>query len=292
MKQSLFSQDAVYTYPADTLTVPYAPAEDTAAADVDSSLGFGLLPADVRNDTTSLCTESVGMEMEGIPYHPHVDNVFVSTLLFCFFLLAFTLAAEKHYLAQRIENMFYVREKPDLFSVNDVKSSFACQLLLSLFTSLLLALVIVDCSYEVTPQLFQICSLPLLLGGYLLAVILFVAFKVGLFTLADWVFFDKEKNSLWIESYVLICSLGGLFLFMLLLSFVYFDLSNLYALISVGLIAILVETLLFYKCFKVFFNKKYGCVYLIVYFCTLELVPCLLFGKTLITANSLLITNY
>ena len=292
MNQSLFPQDTIYTYPADTLAVPYAPVEDTLTGGVDSSLGFGLLPADVRNDTMSLCTQSVGMEMEGIPYHPHVDNVFVSALLFCFFLLAFTLAAEKHYLAQRIEKMFYVREKPDLFSDGDMKSSVKCQLLLSLFTCLLLAILFVDYSYETVPQLFQHYSLPFLLGSCLLISILSFAFKVGLFALVDWVFFDKEKNSLWIESYVLLYSLGGLFLFMLLLSYVYFDLSKLYALVSVALIALLVEILLFYKCFKVFFNKKYGCVYLIVYFCTLELAPCLLLGKTLIAANSLLITNY
>ena len=292
MNESLFHQPSVYIYPTDTLTVPYAPVEDSSAPNVQSSLGFGLLPADAWTDGSLLCTESVGMELQAMPYHPHNDNVFMSALLFCFFLLAFTIATEKHYLTQRIKNIFYVREFPALFSVEDMKSGLKCHLLLSLSTCLLLALTFVDYSFEVDPLLFEEYPLSLLLGLYVLAIGLFFVLKLAIFTLADWVFFDKGQNSLWIESCVLFYSLGGIVLFLLVSSAAYFDLPYLCAPIFIAVIVLLVEILLFYKCFKVFFNKKYGCVYLIVYFCTLELVPCLLVWKTLVMANNLLIINY
>ncbi len=292
MIQNLFSKPSFFTYEADTLTVPYAPAPQSATPDVDSALGIGLLPADVRGDSSLLCTQSVGMEMQAIPYHPHVDNVFVATLLFSFFLLAFTLATEKSYLLQRIESMFYPREVSSLSSVEEMKSGFKCNILLSLFTCLLLALAFVDYTYEVMPQIFQSRPLPFWLGLYAVVILVAYAVKMALFAFADWIFFDKEQNSLWIDTYVLCYSIGGIFLFMLISSVVYFDLSNLCAFISIVVITLLIEILLLYKCFKVFFSKKYGCIYLIVYFCTLELVPCLLVWKTLVMANNLLIINY
>ena len=54
-------------------------------------------------------------------------------------------------------------------------------------------------------------------------------------------------------------------------------------------LVIFAKILMFYKWLKVFFSKMYGLLYLIVYFCALELIPTLMIYQVLVQINNLLL---
>ncbi len=237
---------------------------------------------------TASVTTTVGKEVEPIPYQLYSDNILTGCIFFCFFLLSYVLFNGKHYLAQQVKDLFYVRERTNLFAV-ETGSDIRYRLLLILQTCLFLGIFFFDYSYDFFPELFSFYPSVLLLGVYVGIVVLYFILKVLLYTWVNWIFFDKQKSSLWLESYFLIYSLFGILLFPLLLLVVYFDLSNFNSFISFVILAILGEIMLFYKCFNIFFNKMYGILYFIVYFCALEMVPCFLLWQALISTNNLLI---
>jgi hypothetical protein len=69
---------------------------------------------------------------------------------------------------------------------------------------------------------------------------------------------------------------------------IYFDLD--YSTLRILFVCILatVKTLLFYKCFQIFFDYKFGSVHLFLYFCALEILPLLVLWKSLLLASSYL----
>ena len=73
---------------------------------------------------------------------------------------------------------------------------------------------------------------------------------------------------------------------------VYFDLS-LQLTIIIGLIlAFFAEILMLYKWSKLFCNNLYGGLLLIVYFCTLEIMPCFVLHQGVMQLNSYLIIKF
>ena len=131
---------------------------------------------------------------------------------------------------------------------------------------------------EVSPRL--------LLGVYILACLLYLLFKWMLYSFLGWVFFDKNRTSLWLESYsTLIYYLGLLFL-------VYFDLKIIF-LVSIGLFLIIfTKILMFYKWLKLFFDNISSIFLLILYFCALEIIPCLLLYQGLRELNNILVIKF
>ncbi len=231
---------------------------------------------------------SVGKEGEPIPEQLYSDNVLTACIFFCFFLLSYVLANGKQYFAQQIKNFFYIRERANLFAV-ETGSDFKYRLLLVFQTCILLGIFFFDYSYDSFPDLFIHYPPYILLGCYIVVIVLCYFLKMLLYMWVDWIFFDKSRNSIWLESYSLVYSLFGILLFPLLLLIVYFDLSNLNSLIFFAVIGGICEIMLFYKCFNIFFNKMYGILYFIVYFCALELVPCFILWQALVSVNDLLI---
>lgn len=298
-------QESYITLHAETALSP--DTTDGALPDTTHAVPFmnaGAVPEEFEVDTLNAYREElyvpgdtanvlpvvgvVGKEAEPIPYQLYSDNVLTGCIFLCFFLLSYVLANGKRYLAQQVKNLFYVRERASLFAV-ETGSDIRYRLLLIGQTCLFLGIFFFDYSHDSFPELFALYPSLFLLGCYVGIVLVYYILKMMTYTWVNWIFFDKQKNSLWLESYSLIYSLFGILLFPLLLLVVYFDLSNLNSYISFIILGILAKIMLFYKCFNIFFNKKYGFLCFIVYFCALEMVPCFLLWQALITTNDLLI---
>ena len=84
----------------------------------------------------------------------------------------------------------------------------------------------------------------------------------------------------------------GVLLFPVVLLIVYFDLKPDIAKTLVVIILCFAKILLFYKCIKNFFNHFHGCLHLILYFCTLEIIPDLLLWKGINYISHILILNF
>ena len=113
-----------------------------------------------------------------------------------------------------------------------------------------------------------------------------------LFRSINWIFFNKTRNIIWLESYFNVVIGAGFLLFPIVLLIVYFDLSPQIAPYSIGFVIIIAKILLFYKCFSNFFNKLYGAFHLILYFCAFEILPDIVLWKGIILANNILVLNF
>ncbi|MFG6412036.1 MAG: DUF4271 domain-containing protein, partial [Bacteroides acidifaciens] len=81
-------------------------------------------------------------------------------------------------------------------------------------------------------------------------------------------------------------------LFSFLLFLVYIDLSLTNLIISGSIILIFAKILMFYKWIKLFFHQFSELFLLIVYFCALEIIPCLLLYQGMIRMNNILLIKF
>lgn len=236
-------------------------------------------------------TDSRGKEGDALPYLLSMDAPITVIMYCCFFLLAYVLGNGKRHLLQRFKNFFHTKERSSLFddrSGSDMRYTAA----LLLVSCILSGFCVYDYYSDCSPQLFQTVPHSILLSVYILSVILFLMVKRLLYQFINWIFFYRQKSTLWLEAYSDVIIWTGLLLFPIVLLIVYFDLMPHWAIIFVGCVFLIMKSLLLYKCIKNFFSHLYGLLHLIVYFCALEIVPDLLVWKGLSYMNDVLILNF
>ena len=211
-----------------------------------------------------------GFEGTPISYSPRTDDVIALTLLACFFLSSIALARGKKFLTQQVKDFVLHRERTSIFD-----SSTAADV------RYLLVLVVQMLMTRVSPLL--------LLGIYVGFCLAYFLLKWLLYMFLGWVFFDKNKTNMWLESYSTLIYYVGFALFPFVLFLVYFDL-NLTNLVIIGLIILIfTKILMFYKWIKLFFHQLSAVFLLILYFCALEIIPCLLLYQGMIQVNNVLL---
>lgn len=122
----------------------------------------------------------------------------------------------------------------------------------------------------------------------------FVAYQLLrwlLYGFINWIFFCQATRREWNKGYGFLLTLESLLLFPLVLAALNlgWDVQQvgIYLLIAYALIRLL----LLYHSFRIFFPKAYGFLHLIAYLCTLELVPLLIIGKTLVVLSEYLVVK-
>ena len=229
-----------------------------------------------------------GFEGMPLPYSPRTDDVVALILLTCFFLSSFALARSKKFLSQQAKDFVLHRERTSIFAVSTA-ADVRYLLLLVLQTCILSGICIFNYFNDVQPALMEEVSPRLLLGVYILACLLYLLFKWMLYSFLGWVFFDKNKTNIWLESYSTLIYYVGFALFPFVLFLVYFDL-NLTNLVIIGLIILIfTKILMFYKWVELFFHQLSAAFLLILYFCALEIIPCLLLYQGMIQVNNVLL---
>ena len=162
---------------------------------------------------------------------------------------------------------------------------------LILQTCLTLAILFFDYTQLNLTEVFNQVSPYILLGMDTAICFAYFVAKLALYKVVNWVFFDRAQNRQWLESYLLMVTLLGLSLFALALLVVYFDLSFKPLGITVVLLVSTFKLLQLIKCKQIFFAYRFSGVHLILYFCTLELIPVLLLWRALVYFNEILIVN-
>lgn len=235
------------------------------------------------------CTN--GMAGEPIPYQLRNDFAVTGIVFLCFFLAVYALKNGKKYLYQHIKSFFRHKERAGLF---DDTSNFNIRYTLNLgsISCISAGLFVYDFFSKTEPFLFQIVSHYVILFIYIFCVLLTVTGKALLYQFINWVFFDKERNKAWISAYFDLLSGISLVLFPLSLLVVYFNLDFHFSKTFVLTAVISFKILLFYKCIRNFFNHFHGILHLILYFCTLEIIPLLFLWKGLIYINNILILKF
>ena len=254
-------------------------------------------PAKADSDSLQLAdlhaVQEVDSGFEGTPisYSPRTDDAIALTLLVCFFLSSIALARGKKFLSQQVKDFVLHRERTSIFD-SSTAADVRYLLVLVLQTCVLSGITFLNYFHDICPALMDHVSSLLLLGIYVGFCLAYFLLKWLLYMFLGWTFFDKNKTNIWLESYSALIYYVGFALFPFVLFLVYFDLSLTNLVIIGSIILIFTKILMFYKWIKLFFHQFSGLFLLILYFCALEIVPCLLLYQGMIQMNNILLIKF
>lgn len=232
-----------------------------------------------------------GFEGTPISYSPRTDDAIALTLLACFFLSSIALARGKKFLSQQVKDFVLHRERTSIFD-SSTAADVRYLLVLVLQTCVLSGITFLNYFHDTCPALMDHVSSLLLLGIYVGFCLAYFLLKWLLYMFLGWTFFDKNRTNVWLESYSALIYYVGFALFPFVLFLVYFDLSLTNLVIIGSIILIFTKILMFYKWIKLFFHQFSGLFLLILYFCALEIVPCLLLYQGMIQMNNILLIKF
>lgn len=234
---------------------------------------------------------STGMPGEPLPYQLRTDLPITCVVFLCFFLIIYALKNGKRYLHQHLKDFFRHKERAGLF---DETSNFDIRYPLTLgsISCISASLFIYDFFSKTEQVLYQTIPHAVILCVYILCLFLTIGAKALLSQFINWIFFDKERNKTWITAYFDLLAGASLVLFPLALLIIYFNLDFNFSKTFVLIVVICFKILLFYKCIRNFFNHFHGVLHLILYFCSLEIIPLLFLWKGLAYINHILILNF
>ena len=274
--------DTLSSRSADTLSLLRQDQISPAKADTDS-----LQLADLH------AVQEVDSGFEGTPisYSPRTDDAIALTLLACFFLSSIALARGKRFLSQQVKDFVLHRERTSIFD-SSTAADVRYLLVLVLQTCVLSGITFLNYFHDTSPTLMNQVSPLLLLGIYVGFCLAYFLLKWLIYMFLGWTFFDKNKTNIWLESYSALIYYVGFALFPFVLFLVYFDLSLTNLVIIGSIILIFTKILMFYKWIKLFFHQFGALFLLILYFCALEIVPCLLLYQGMIQMNNILLIKF
>ena len=232
-----------------------------------------------------------GFEGTPISYSPRTDDAIALTLLACFFLSSIALARGKKFLSQQVKDFVLHRERTSIFD-SSTAADVRYLLVLVLQTCVLSGITFLNYFHDTCPALMDHVSSLLLLGIYVGFCLAYFLLKWLLYMFLGWTFFDKNKTNVWLESYSALIYYVGFALFPFVLFLVYFDLSLTNLVIIGSIILIFTKILMFYKWIKLFFHQFGDLFLLILYFCALEIVPCLLLYQGMVQINDVLLIKF
>ena len=274
--------DTLSSRSADTLSLLRQNQTSPAKADTDS---LQLVDLHAVQEVDS------GFEGTPISYSPRTDDAIALTLLACFFLSSIALARGKKFLSQQVKDFVLHRERTSIFD-SSTAADVRYLLVLVLQTCVLSGITFLNYFHDTCPALMNQVSPLLLLGIYVGFCLAYFLLKWLIYMFLGWTFFDKNKTNIWLESYSALIYYVGFALFPFILFLVYFDLSLTNLVIIGSIILIFTKILMFYKWIKLFFHQFSGLFLLILYFCALEIVPCLLLYQGMIRMNNILLIKF
>ena len=221
------------------------------------------------------------------------DNCLVVGMVLMLGILAMMLYWNRKAMLSRLANFFVSRrtyapeDKEEGWETAVKVFLLTCVSMLSIITLCLHGMVEEQELQEPAEMIYK------LYGMAFLALMVFLYAKVGVYQLVNWTFFDSESSSVWMKGYLFITAMTAFLFYPVAMLDVFSGLSHELFTACAILVVILYESLLFYKLTINFRAKKYGYVFIILYFCSVELLPTLVFGHLAIWFNSkLLETNF
>ena len=232
-----------------------------------------------------------GVAGDPVPYTVQHDNVIISLLLLLFVLATIAFSNSRHFVVRQTKN-FFSTNREGMTEITETAVEIRFQAFLTFLNSLLLSILFYFYTLNFIGETFLLDSQYHLIAVFLGMTVVYYLVKTMLYAIVNNVFFDGKKNRQWMKSFLFITSIEGVSLFPLVVVWTFFDISIQNAVIYVVIVISIVKILELFKCFLIFFRQNVVKLQIILYFCTLEIIPMLLFwGVLVFTANSLKI-NY
>lgn len=231
-----------------------------------------------------------GMQGEAMPYKLVSDSNVMTAIMLGFLLIVIALQNEKNGVIRIFRNCISASsDRTNLFDENYSTTSNIPTILLCGVAGVMGGMLIYHYFSYSNPDFFLKVNHTLMMTVYVGLLLAYLIAKWIMYSFIDWIFFDKEKSKLWIGNVFNIIAALGFTLFPTALYIVFLD-SEFHLSAKIILIIIFIsKILLFYKCFRYFFCSFYGALHLILYFCTLEIIPDLILWKGIELINSILI---
>jgi len=238
----------------------------------------------------ALCLLMQKPEGKDVAYLLKNDDAVVLLLLVCFFVSALVFAKSKDYLLQRLSDFFTTRDRTNLFpsgAQSEAKNVFFLVIQFCVLAAFLLLVCVGErakgeVSHTLWVQLFV---------AYVLVWALFLFLKWCLCLFLGWVFAFGEKVHIWTRSYTTLTYFLGLCLLPLAVAKVYVEVPTHWIVTTCLVLFIVFHLLLFYKMWQLFYKKNCGLL-IILYFCTLEIMPWYLVYLAIFEINTFVGLNF
>ena len=240
---------------------------------------------------TITCPLISGFVSSPIPYLSQTNDCLTFTLLLCLVFSAIILANGKKTLSQKAKGFFSNRERASIFDTAATPNSWVW---LGLYIQTCLLAAIIYYKFFENIQTFSnpIATTVKILIVYTCCGLFYLWLKRMIYTFIGWVFFDKAKTGIWLESYSALIYYIGFFLFPLVFITIYCDL-NLTCLLLICLIfLIFAKLLILYKWIRIFLSKISLFSLLFLYFCAIEIIPFIMMYKGMAQINRMLIVKF
>ncbi|MDO5446270.1 MAG: DUF4271 domain-containing protein [Prevotellaceae bacterium] len=212
----------------------------------------------------------IGIDVQPIPYTLSGDTLVTSLLLVCFLIIALSLGSIRDYLGRELDSFIYTKDYSSFYK-SSVEGNF--QLLLCMQSIVMFA--ILAYSYLGKGNLWSIIGI----------MFLYVFGRYIIYNIVNWTFFEKKDTQNWNHIFSIILLAEGIMLFPVVLLQVYTEIPVRIMLICTVAIVSIVKIMTFYKQYAIFFRRFSGFLQIILYFCTLEIIPALILygimGKSL-----------
>lgn len=215
--------------------------------------------------------ERQGVAGDPVPYTLSADNIVTGVLLIYFVLTTWVLSFSKDYMSHYIGKFFhksYERETEMIETSTEVKFQF----LLTIQTCLLIALLAFSNTRETFADNYIIAPYQVI-GLFALAALVYYLIKAALYNLVNGVFYSRKQNQEWNKAFLFLACIEGFLLFPIVLLQVYFGLNQSLLIILVISVFVLVKLLTIFKVYLIFFYHRKAYLQIILYLCTLEIVP-------------------
>ena len=202
------------------------------------------------------------------PSLPVSESWVFMVLASLFILLIISIANNPVWIRESIRTFFQVNERSSYYLKNN-SSQFQTRILLFIFNAGVFSMYCLLLYFEPGTG-FHISKLIL----FYAVTVVFLLLKEGISRMLAFVFLDKTSFRLMHESYFNILSYLGITLFPLLTLQIYFpDNLKVYAATAGLILCIMTAILIIIKLFQIFFHKSISFFYILLYLCTLEILP-------------------
>ena len=225
-----------------------------------------------------------------LPYIPSYDSTIAIIVLSCFLISCFLFAKSKKFLLDLGSNFFSSADHVSAFSTK-TNSEISSLLLLMLQTCIMIGVITLILAISFNPDIIHSYNSATIIGGTTVISIVYLLLKRVAYIFIGWVFNARSLTSIWLESYATIIYYSGFVLYPIVL-YVIFSTTPINISIYIAIMfVIIVKSLMLYKWLKLFSKNIYGSILLFLYFCALEITPCMLIYKSMINNIDVLTIN-
>lgn len=211
-----------------------------------------------------------GFEGTPLPSVPQTENWVFILLLSLFFLFVFTLMHSLSSIAETISTFFQVKERSSIFSKATVHDARTKAMLVPF--SVGVYSLYAYYAFYVPANGFSMLAFIKLVG----VTVAYWLLKYLIIELMGYVFVDIKSRKMARDAYFNLVFMLAIALFPLLVFHIYSP-SNMHyitSLMSIG-VCVVAELIVLIKLFQIFFQKIIASFYILLYLCTLEILPLL-----------------